>query len=304
MTTLTVFYTTITGTYAGFYTGIDAGYFADEGIDIQLTSIANTSNAIAGLLSGGGELSTLDGASTVGADVTGADLRIIIALVNHLPLSLMVQPNITSAADLKGKIVGETTPGSTSDTAAHQALQVLGLSPSDVTLQPLQSNPAIFAGLQTHEIDAGILSPPFTFEAQQAGATELVNLTTQGPPFLSTGIGGRASYISSNQTLLQGFVRAYSRGVARFKQDKPYGIQVIEKYLQLTDPTIAEDTWEDANRDLPNIPLADPQGVLNAIALEAATQPSAAGTSPDQYLDPQFVQNLVDQGYYQQLGLQ
>lgn len=300
---MTVIYTAVTGAYSGLYTAIDAGYFADEGINVQLTSIPNTSTAIAGLLSGGGDVSTLDGASTVGADVTGADLRLFIALTNHLAFSLMVQPGITSAADLKGKVIGETTPGSSADTAAHQALQVLGLSPSDVTLQPLQTNPAIVAGLQTHQVDAGILSPPSNSEAKAFGAQELVNLATQGPPFLSVGIGARESYINSHQSQIQGFVRAYSRGVARFKLDPAYGQQIIMKYLQVDDPAVAADTWQQFNTDLSGVPLVDPQAMQNAITAETATQSGAAGTSPDQYVDMQYVQNLVNQGYYQQLGM-
>lgn len=303
LTTVTVFTTAVTGAFAGVWTGIEAGYFRDEGIDVQLTQLDSSSRAVPGLLAGQGDLSTLDGQTTVDADVKGANVKIILGVTNQLVYSIMAQPEITSGADLKGKRIGITSPGSASDTVARQALQVFGLQPSDVALIPLQSNPGVVAGLAAKQVDAGVLSPPTNTQAAQVGMHEILNLATQGPPYAATVIGGTSSYVDAHQTLMLGFVRAYSRGIQRFKTDQAYGTSVLQKYLQIDDPTILQPTWSQFAQYVANPPLVDPQALQNAITTVSASDPSAAGTGPADYVDAQFVQTLQSQGLYQQLGV-
>lgn len=304
LTTVHVFNTAVTGAYAGFWSAIDGGYFQQEGIDVQIDHVDSTTRAIDALLSNSGDLSTLDGQTVALADLKGGDLKMFTAVTNRLAFSLMAQPSIATAADLKGKTVGITSPGSSADTAARQAIQLVGLQPSDVAFVPLQTNPGILAGMQTGQVAAGALSPPTNTQGRQAGMKELINLGTDGPPYTSIAIGGRASYISAHRDLMLGFVRAYARGVQRFKTDQAFGVGILTKYLSLDDQSVAQDTWSQFKLYLADVPLIDPQGMQNAINSAAASDPTAANAPVDQFVDNSLAQQLQDQGFFSQLGLQ
>src|SRR5919206_3362287 len=86
-TSITAVTTAQTGAYGPFWTAIEAGYFAEEGLDLHLTTVDSTSRGIAVLFSGEAQFCTLDGQTIIEADLKGADLRSIAAVTNRLVFS-------------------------------------------------------------------------------------------------------------------------------------------------------------------------------------------------------------------------
>ena len=301
-TSITAVTTAQTGAYGPFWTAVEAGYFADEGLDLHLTTVDSTSRGIAVLLSGEAQFCTLDGQTVIEADLKGADLRSIAAITNRLVFSVMVDPSITSPAALKGKRVGITTPGSSTDTAARQALGIFKIDPSDVALVPLSNAPNILTGLTAKQVDAGVLSPPTNTRARNAGFQELLSLAKDGPDYPSVTLGSTQKYLSSNPEVALAFVRAYSRGIHRFKTDEAFGTQALGKYLQLNDQAVLDDTWKQFSPLFADVPYVNPQGVQNAIDTVAqTTTPEAASSTPDRFVDSSFVRQLDEGGFYKQL---
>jgi NitT/TauT family transport system substrate-binding protein len=301
-TSITAVTTAQTGAYGPFWTAVEAGYFAEEGLDLHLTTVDSTSRGIAVLFSGEAQFCTLDGQTIIEADLKGADLRSIAAITNRLVFSVMVDPSITSGADLKGKRVGITTPGSSTDTAARQALSILKIDPSDVALVPLANAPNILTGMTAKQVDAGVLSPPTNTRARNAGFQELLSLAKDGPDYPSVTLGSTQKYLSSNPDVALAFVRAYSRGIHRFKTDEAFGTQALGKYLQLNDQAVLDDTWKQFSPLFADVPYVNPQGVQNAIETVAqTTTPEAAGSTPDRFVDSSFVRQLDEGGFYKQL---
>jgi NitT/TauT family transport system substrate-binding protein len=291
----------MTGAYGPFWTAVEAGYFADEGLDVHLTSVDSTSRGIAVLFSGEAQFSTLDGQTVIEADLKGADLRSIAAITNRLVFSVMVEPSITTPADLKGKRIGITTAGSSTDTATRQALSIWKIDPRDVALVPLSNAPNILSGLTAKQVDAGVLSPPTNTRARLAGFQELLSLAKDGPDYPSVTMGSTQKYLSSNPEVALAFVRAYSRGIHRFKTDQPFAMQAVGKYLQLNDQAVLDDTWKQFSPVFEDVPYVSQRGMQNAIETVAQTQPEAAGASPDRFLDSSFVRQLDESGFYKQL---
>jgi NitT/TauT family transport system substrate-binding protein len=300
-TQITFVSTAVTGAYAGLWTAIEAGYFAEEGIDIQITSVDSTSRGIAVLLSGEAQFSALDGQTVIQANLKGGDLRAVAAATNHLVFSVMADPSIQAGPDLKGKRVGITSHGSSTETAALQALAIWKLDPSDVALVPLNSAPNVLTGLMTKQLDAAVLSPPTNSRARAAGYREILNLATDGPEYPSVTLGATRSYLTNNREVALGFVRAYSRGIHRFKTDQPFAVQALAKYLNLEDQAILEDTRKQFSVIFEDVPYVNPKGVQHAIETVALTQPEAATAAPDAFVDSSFVKQLEDSGFYKQL---
>jgi NitT/TauT family transport system substrate-binding protein len=299
---ITVVNTAVTGAFGGFWTAIDAGYFQDEGIEVQITHVDSTSRSIPVLLAGEAQFSSLDGQTIIEADLKGADLRAVAAATNRFVFFVMADPSIKAPADLKGKRLGITTPGSSTDTAARKALALWNLEPNtDLALVPLASGPNILTGLTAKQIDAGVLGPPTSTRARMAGYQEMVNLAKDGPEYPSVTFGTTQKYLHQNPQAALGFVRAYSRGLHRFKTDKPFALQVLGKYLELNDQAVLEDTWAVFSPVFEDIPYVNPRGVQNAIDSVAQTVPEAVGATPDRFVESSFVSQLDEGGFYRQL---
>ena len=297
----TAIWTAVTGANGPLWTAYEEGYFKQEGLDLQITHIPSTSRAIAAMLAGQAQFGNTDPTSAVEADVKGGDITIVVALTNRLVFSVMAQPDITGPQDLKGKKLGITRAGSSTDTAARQALDIWHLQPeTDVALVPLTEVPAILAGLQAKQVDAGVVSPPTSFRAIQAGFKELINLAKDGPEYPSVAISTRKSIIQSNPEMVRRFVRGYARGLQTFKTDKAKAEADMNKYLQVSDQTVLDQTWQAFSQYLADPPYVPDAGMQKVIADAAQTDPQAKSTKPSDYVDPSFVKSAVDQGMFKQ----
>lgn len=290
----------VSGTSGALWTAFEAGYFRDENLDIELTNIASSSRSVAALLAKDVQFSHMDGQVLIDANVGGADLRLIYGINNRLVFSVMAKKEIKTPADLKGKKLGITTPGSSTHTAALLALRGWGLKPdSDVPLIALTEVPNILTGLLAGQIDAGVMSPPTNTRAKAAGFTELLNLATDGPEWPSVAIAARADYLAANPTVGERLVRAYARGVQRFKADKAFAIGVLRKYLKLDDQAILEDTWTQYSRYYAEVPFV--LGMRNTLDSVAATRPEVKKLKMDDLIDASYVKKLDDAGFFKKL---
>jgi NitT/TauT family transport system substrate-binding protein len=293
---LNVAWTAVSGANSGLWTAYEAGYFRDEQLTVELTHIPSSSRVIPAIVAGEVQFSTLDGLTLVQAGVSGADVKSVLGVTNRLVFSVLASSKIQSPQDLKGKKLGITRIGSSTHTAALQALKLWGFEVKDVTLIQLSEVPAILAGLEAGQIDAGVVSPPTNVRAKKAGFKELVNLAVSGPDYPSVTIGTKGSYLTANPDVMQRFVRAYSRGVQRFKSDRKFGEQSINRYLQLDDKAVLADTYDEFSKYLADPPLI--KGLETVISELGATDSRAVGARPEQFIDLTAVKALDSSGFY------
>jgi ABC-type nitrate/sulfonate/bicarbonate transport system substrate-binding protein len=266
---------------------------------VTLTHVASTSRAVDALLANEAQFTNTDPQSMVQADIAGADLKLILGMENRLVFSVMAQPSINSPQDLKGKNLGITRAGSSTYTAALQALKLWGLQPDrDVTLVPLNEVPSILAGLQAKQIDAGVVSPPTSIQARDLGYKTLIDLAKDGPNYPSVGVSARMSYIQSNPEAVRRFVRGYAMGLHTFMTSKETAEKDMNKYLALTDQTQLDATWQDFSQYLADPPEIPDDGMQAVIDDTAATEPKVAGMKPSDYLDLSFVKELEPTGIF------
>jgi NitT/TauT family transport system substrate-binding protein len=296
---ITVIWTAVTGANGPLWTAYEEGYFKQLGLDVTMTHIPSTSRAIAAVLANEAQFANTDPSSLVSADAEGGDMRLVLGLTNRLVFSVMAQPSVNSPEDLKGKRLGITRTGSSTYTAAQQALKIWHLEPDkDVTLLPLSEVPAILAGLQAKQIDAGVVSPPTSIQAKDAGYKELIDLATDGPDYPSVGISTTASFIQSHPEVVSRFVRGYAMGLERFKSDKQTGMTDMNKYLSLDDQNQLDETWQAFSKYLADPPEIPETGMQAVIADTSADEPKAQGTKPSDYMDLSFIKDLESSGFF------
>jgi NitT/TauT family transport system substrate-binding protein len=291
-TPVTLVTTAITGAFAGIWTGVEGGYFAEEGVDLQLVTVADSSRAIPLLFTKEAQFATLDGQVVIQANASGADLRAVASITNHFVFSIVAASDIQSPQDLRGKRLGISGPGSANDTAARQQLARWNLSPgSDVALVPTGGMPGVLAGLVANQLEAGIVSPPTSVIARRAGYHELIDLAKDGPEWPSVTFSTTRAMITDNPAVVAAMVRAYARGINRFKTDQEFGKQVLRKYLQLEEESLLDETWVLFRDNFDDIPHVTPVGLQSAIDSVATTLPDI-DRSPDAYVDDSFVKRL------------
>lgn len=298
--TLTVNWTAVTGANSGIWTAYEAGYFKAENLDVQLTHVASSSRAIPAVVAGEVQLSTADGLNLVQAVGAGADVKAVLGVTNRLVFSVMASPKIQTPNDLKGKKLGITKVGSSTHTAALQALHIWGLQPDrDVAFLQLSEVPNILAALQSGQVDAGVVSPPTNSLARKAGLKELMNVAVEGPAYASVTIAVKGSYLAANRNVVQSFIKAYARGLHRFKTDKKFGMEAINTYLKLSDQSVLEDTWQQFSRYLADPPYV--QGLDAVIADAALVDAQLKGAQQSKFADTSLVKQLDDSGFFKGL---
>src|SRR5262245_59601354 len=166
--------------YLPLFVGIRAGYFADEGLDPQwivVRSNVTTSALIAG---------ELDVAASAGSAMRtaarGADLKAIYFPYQRCTFVLMGAPGIKTVQDLKGKVIGNNAPGSTTELAAKMVLEYHGLNPQkDVKFFLAGGAETAVAAMQQGLIHARPLNPDAAFLLKKKGFNVLSVLADLGP---------------------------------------------------------------------------------------------------------------------------
>jgi len=101
-------YASIAGDHAALYVAQEMGLFRKYGLDVNLSYIAGAAQVIQTMMAGENQIATAGGSGVVDADFGGADLVAVAGMVNMPAFYIVVQPEIKSIQDLRGRPVGIT----------------------------------------------------------------------------------------------------------------------------------------------------------------------------------------------------
>ena len=293
-----VAWTSFASNMSGTWVAQEEGLFRKNGLEVELVHIASTSRAIQTLLAGELAYTYMDGRTAVQATLKGADVAIVAGVANRLVFSFMARSEIKTFNDLKGKKIGITRLGSSTHSVTLWVMNRFGLKPDDYQLMQLVDVPNIFTAMMAGQIDAGALSPPTNFRGRKVGLTELIDLSKEGPEYVSVAIGSTRSFLKNNEEMTRRFVRGYSEGVLFLKANKAAGIKAIQKYARIKDPDILEATYAEARTYIETLPYVTRNGMEAIIAEFVATEPKAKTAKPEDFLDTRFVAQLEKEGFY------
>ena len=128
-------YSSISGAYVGIWVAHDAGLFAKEGLDNQMILIPSATQLAQVAVAGDVDIASLGGGPMIAAALSGADLKVIGNNVNKMIFSIYAKPEVKSIEELRGKRIGVSRFGSSSDVSARYALRKFNLDPQkDVIL--------------------------------------------------------------------------------------------------------------------------------------------------------------------------
>ncbi|GAA5088863.1 ABC transporter substrate-binding protein [Paenalcaligenes hermetiae] len=134
------------------------GYFKDEGLDVKVVDFAGGSRALQAVV--GGSADVVSGAfeHTINLQSKGQFYRSIVqqgrAPMIVLGVSNKTMPNYQSPQDLKGKKIGVTAPGSSTNMMVNFFLDKHGLKPSDVSFIGVGGGAGAVTAVRTGQVDA------------------------------------------------------------------------------------------------------------------------------------------------------
>ena len=278
------------GTMASMWMAQETGAFAKEGLDVEMISMSSTL-ALPALLANEVDAIQISAVPLINASLRGFDPVFVAGMLNTMVWDLYARPEIKSAEQLRGKIVGTERPGSPVAYGTLTALNKLGLTPKDVQLRILGGSAQITAALLTGQIVAGAASPPVNFQLDRAGFHSMA--TTLDQPYQNVGVVVRRSRIDELANRLVPLLRAVRTGIDRYYSDKPFAIKVIGKYTRESDADFLERTYEffrkaGFRRDL-MISTSGIQGILDFLS---ETVPEAKRAAPAQFFDDRLLRQL------------
>ncbi|PKO29195.1 MAG: ABC transporter substrate-binding protein [Betaproteobacteria bacterium HGW-Betaproteobacteria-9] len=157
------------------------GYFKDEGLDVTIVDFAGGSKALQAVV--GGSADVVSGAfeHTLSMQFKGQPMRAFVlqgaAPQIVLGVNPKTMPGFKSVADLKGKKIGVTAPGSSTNVLANYVLAKAGLKPSDVSFVGVGAGNGAVAAMRSGQIDAISNLDPVITLLQRSGDLKIVTDT-------------------------------------------------------------------------------------------------------------------------------
>jgi NitT/TauT family transport system substrate-binding protein len=297
-------YGSLTGSNLPLWIAKDQGLLEQYGIEVvEFPLIEGGTLVIQALLAGDLDFALAGSSGLIAAGLRGADPVMIAGASNKFDFALMARPEIRTPADLRGKNVGISRFGSSSDFAARAALQRLGLDPDrDVTILQIGGTNQRIAAMQAGAIDAAPEIAPALLTAQRLGYTLLIDLAETGVPYEVGPMATTRTFINKNREAVRRFVYGYLAGVHRLKTDKAVAMETTKRYIHTDDPEILEATWAHfALHSIPELPYLTETTLAPVLQELAATEPQAANVRLDQFYDNSFLKEAEDNGFVRRL---
>jgi len=188
------------GAMSPIWVSYEAGYFREEGLDVELIQVSPRLGALAVM---NGDVSfTTSFTSTFRGILQGLPLKLILVALKKGIYFLVVRPEIKDVQDLKGKKLGVATIRGTDQLVAEELLRSKGFNPALLQQIVIGETPLRAQALVAGIVQVVSLSPPHDLVLQQMGYKVLA-----GPPE----VGLPASGLFTSDRLLKENPQAVKR---------------------------------------------------------------------------------------------
>ena len=299
---LVIAWTAVSAFNSPFWVMNDAGFYKEEGLDVDTIYIPSSPIAAKATLAGETVISAQNSQVIADSGLQGADLVAIGATVNIVPFYVMAAPEIRSIADLKGKTVGVSRFGAATDFGMRMFLAKYGLAAHrDVAFIQIGGMPEIATALSKKIIAAAPMSYPMVYVAEQGGAKILANLARDEVPFVHLTLTTTKRFLKDKRPQVKAFLRAYGKAVHFLFTRKAESLAIFAKYTKIKDQKMLEGSLKYGYEFMEKVPFVKRAGFQVTLDEIARTNPKAKQAKPEQFFDNSLIQELVDEGFFAKL---
>lgn len=221
------------------------GYFKAEGLDVEISDFAGGSKALQALM--GNSADVVSGAyeHTINMQARNQFIQSIV-LMGRAPqiavgVSTKAMPRYKTVADLRGKKIGVSAPGSSTNMVANLVLSRAGIKGNEVSYVGVGTSAGALAALRSGQIDAMSNTDPVMTMLEQKGEVRIISDTrtlkgTQevfGGPMPAACFYTHAEFVKNNPNTCQALANAIVHGLKWLQTAGPSDIikTVPESYL-------------------------------------------------------------------------
>ncbi|MDQ4489127.1 ABC transporter substrate-binding protein [Sinomonas sp. ASV486] len=166
-------------TYLPTTLALQLGYYKEEGLDVELQDLQGGSKALTAMIGGSTQVTSGYYEHTIQMQAKNQGIKAFVDMGLSSGLALIVAPKsegtIKGIADLKGKNVGVTAPGSSTDMFVKYVLSKNGLQPTDASVSAIGAGSSAVAAVQNSQVDAAVmLEPDISVLAKQIGKSLVI----------------------------------------------------------------------------------------------------------------------------------
>ncbi|MGP9820672.1 ABC transporter substrate-binding protein [Salinarimonas sp. NSM] len=197
--------------YAPLYAGVENGFFADEGIDVEFI-YAGASDILTNIAAGNVQFGFPNGDAVIAAAANGLPVRVVHTTYQRGIGALLAkaETGIDSYADLAGKTIAVTSYGSPNYLQLQVGLAEAGLGLDDVQVELIDTG-AIVQALQSGQVDAIVFSELRKYVLEGAGVEVDMILSNDFLPSFGNVVVTSASLLEENPDLVRRFTNAVTR---------------------------------------------------------------------------------------------
>ena len=260
--------------------------FQRFGLDITPTFIEGGSMLTQAIVGGSLDIAQNGYTPAIAAQVQGADVVIIAGIANTLPYQLVVRKGINSAADLKGKNVGVSRYGSSTDAAADFALKHLALTRKEVNVLQLGGAATRMAAAIAGRVDGTFEQYPDTAEMVHQGFHVLVDLNDVVRDYPNTSFDTTRAYLKKNPEIVKKFLMAMATAVHELKTNPDIAIALTQKFLSVKDIENVRAAYKSYLPAYPDKLDISFKGIAEVLDTLGQKDAKARAMKPEQMADP------------------
>lgn len=304
---LVVSYAGITGGRAPLWIAKELKLFEKHGLDARLVHITAGTTSINALIAGDVDMAITTSSAAIAAAARGAPVT-IIATNGSPAYKLVAHPSVTSAAQLKGKVVGSSQLGSGADFALRKLLPKLGLTPGqDVTILPTglsESHKRILLIFQGR-IDAtlGTFENVLQLELSGQKVNVLADLKEMGVYVSGTDMAATNQFLRSYPHRAKAFLKAFSEAVWTGINNKEIVDHVFRKYLKIENPKLLDAMHKSyfVAGNIPAKPYPQPEVIQSDLEYLSIANPALKGKKPADLTDTTLLKEIESEGFFARL---
>ncbi|NKI68672.1 ABC transporter substrate-binding protein [Collimonas pratensis] len=270
------------------------GYFKDEGLDVQISDFAGGAKALQALI--GGSADVVSGAFEHTISMQAKNQRITaFVLQGRAPQIVMgvsnkTMPNFKTIADLKGKKIGVTAPGSSTSMMSNFVLAKGGLKPTDVSYIGVGASAGALSALRSGAIDVIVNLDPLITMLQQDNEIRIISDTRTlkdtntvfGGPMPAATLYASADFIKKYPNTTQALTNAMVRALKWLQKATPADVaKVVPESYQLGDRALYLDAFNKMREALSPDGMIPEEGPKVALHTLEAFDPELAGKNID-----------------------
>ena len=228
------------------WVGLEKGNFSARGLNIELAFTINSDELRSDIADGRFDLAHAAADNSVAIrEMTGKDSVILMGGDSSMN-ELVVQSEIKSIQDLRGKALIVDAPNTAYALQAKKALSLAGVTEGQYQIIVVGGTGLRYQGmLKNPNYSASTLNPPFSIQAKQAGFRSLGRMVDLVGPYQASSMFSMRKWVDKNSEKVERYIAAWITSLrwATDPKNKVEAIEILTRQLKL-EPSIINETYK------------------------------------------------------------